>query len=122
MGDMLKAECPCGFKSRELLVGCGMADPNYWGLLVACPQCHVIRVEDSRSGKRICRKCEAALYYLHEGGGFTPPDVLTRFKVLTPWNLGDTEEEGEEPLPEVRYRCPKCGKLEMQLVWAGCWD
>ena len=121
VGQILQAECPCGFKSRDLYVGCGMIG-GVCGVPVACPQCHIVWVEDSKSGKRTCRKCKAALYYLHEDGSFTPADVLARFKVRFPWCLDETREEDIEYTPEVRYRCPNCGKLEMALVGAGCWD
>lgn len=121
MGELYKAECSCGFKSRDLWVGCGMMDTDACGLPVACPQCHDIWVEDWKSGKRTCRKCKVALYYLHEDGSFAPADVLARFKVRVPWGLDDTEEDIEE-IPDVRYRCPQCGKLEMTLVFEGCWD
>jgi DNA-binding XRE family transcriptional regulator len=61
MGDIFKAECPCGFKSRDLFVGCGMMDTDACGMPVACPQCHSVWVEDWKSGKRTCRKCKLAL-------------------------------------------------------------
>jgi ribosomal protein L37AE/L43A len=121
MGTIFTSECPCGFKSRDLHVGCGMVDTGADALPVACPQCHVVWVEHSRSGKGTCHKCKAALYYLHEDGNFTPADVLNVFKVSVPWELRNTEEE-IETIPEVRYRCPACGKMEMQLVFGGCWD
>ena len=98
-----------------------MTDQDTYGLPVACPVCHVLWVEDWKSGKRTCRKCNATLYYLHEDGSFAPADVLTRLKVSVPWDLDDTGEDIEE-MPDVRYRCPNCGKMEMQLVEAGCWD
>jgi hypothetical protein len=59
---------------------------------------------------------------LHEDGNFVPADVLTQFKVRVPWGLDETLEEDVETIPDVRYRCPKCGKLEMDLVHHGCWD
>ena len=122
MGQILRGECPCGFKSRDLWVGCRMMDTDACGMPVACPQCHIVWVEDWKSGKRTCRKCKTALYYLHEDGNFAPVDVLARFKVRVPWGLDETEEEDIEEIPDVRYRCPQCGKLEMDLVRAGCWD
>ncbi|MBU4200307.1 MAG: hypothetical protein KKE37_08610 [Verrucomicrobia bacterium] len=121
MGEIFKAECPCGFKSRDLYVGRGMMNAHPYGVPVACPQCHIVWVTYSRSHRRTCRKCKATLYYLHEDGNFVPADVLKRFKVDFPWDWDCTEEEVES-FPEVRYRCPKCGKIEMQLVEAGCWD
>jgi ribosomal protein L37AE/L43A len=99
-----------------------MMDADACGMPVACPQCHVLWVEDWKSGKRTCRKCNTALYYLHEDGSFTPADVLTRFKVLVPWDLDETEEEDIGAVPKVRYLCPKCGKLEMDLLQIGLWD
>ena len=122
MGQILRGECPCGFKSRDLFTGCGRMDQEACAMPVACPVCHVLWVEDWKSGKRACRKCKAALYYLHEDGSFTPADVLARFKVRVPWGLDETEEEDIEEIPEVRYRCPKCGRMDMALVHAGCWD
>lgn len=121
MGDIFIAKCPCGFKSRDFYVGRGIMSEHPYYLPVTCPQCHFIWAEDSRSGKRTCRKCKATLYYLHEAGNFVPDDVLTRLKVRFPWNLDCTEEEIEST-PKVSYRCPQCGKMEMQLLEAGCWD
>lgn len=121
MGTIFRAECPCGFKSRNLFVGCGIMDTGRYAVPVACPQCHLVWVVDRKSGKRTCRKCTAALYYLHEDGSFTPADVLARLKVRFPWGLDQAEEEVDE-LPKVRYCCPQCGKLEMNLVHTGCWD
>jgi len=121
MGEIFKAECPCGFKSRDLFVGCGMMDSHHCNVPLACPDCHVVWVEDLRSEKRTCRKCKTMLYYLHEDGSFIPTDVLRRLKVNFPWDLDCTEEDVKS-LPEVCYRCPKCGKMEMRLVHYGCWD
>lgn len=121
MGDIFQAECPCGFKSRELYVGGGMKDSTLDGVPVACPQCHVVWVEDVKSGKRTCRKCKSALYYLHEDGNFAPAHLLKWLKVEYPWDVYSTEREVKS-MPKVFYRCPNCGKLEMQLVDVGCWD
>jgi ribosomal protein L37AE/L43A len=121
MGSMFIGECPCGFKSRDLNIGCGMiirADL----MPVACPGCHALRVEDSKSGRRTCRRCKAALYYLHEAGSFTPADVLTRFKASAPWDIYAEEGKDRKSIPEVRYRCPKCGRMEMSLIFVGEWD
>ena len=122
MGDMLRGECPCGFKSQDLVIGCGMMDQKTCRVPAACPVCHVLGVEDLRAKKRTCRRCRSVLYYLHEVGNFAPADVLTRFKVRFPWALDETGEEDIGEFPNVRYRCPKCGKQEMALVHIGCWD
>ena len=84
MGDIFQAECPCGFKSRELYVGGGMKDSTMDGVPVACPQCHVVWVEDVKSGKRTCRKCKSALYYLHEDGNFAPAHLMGYSHCISP--------------------------------------
>jgi len=49
MGKILTGECPCGFRSRDLNVGCGMEHSDYYGVPVACSKCHRLWIEDVRS-------------------------------------------------------------------------
>ena len=46
MGQVFKADCPCGFESRDLDVGRGIMAADSRGMPVACPQCHIVWVED----------------------------------------------------------------------------
>ena len=129
MGDILKAECSCGFNVSDLQVGCGIMVKHAL-LPVACPQCHALWTEDERRRGRNCRKGHVTVYHLHEAGSFTPSDVVIRFKAMFPWNLEGSADDDDVvpgaanpgPIPEVRYRCPLCGKMEMQLVHEGYWD
>jgi hypothetical protein len=109
MGEILSAACPCGFRSANLFVGCGMV-VMHARVPVACPQCHTIWTEDERRLTRHCRKGHAGAYSLYETDSFTPPDVL------------ETDAAHPRSTPEVRYRCPRCAKMEMQLIREGYWD
>lgn len=39
---------------------------------------------------------------------------------LFDWNLG--EEKGAFILPDTKYYCPKCKKIEMKFFSSGNWD
>lgn len=119
MGQIYNAECSCGFVAQELYIGFGMINTQVFAVPAACPQCQSLSLESLRNGKRTCRQCKGPLYYLHRKGNFTPAYVLDRFKVPFPWDL---EKEHMEPPENIRYRCPKCGKIEMKLVFEGYWD
>lgn len=124
MGAIVKGLCSCGYESRELDIGGGMMPGSGDRVPVCCPDCSSMWAADASRASHPCRRCRGETYRLHEAGNFAPADCLTRFRVSYPWDLDCTELDDEEtgPVPDVRYRCPDCGKIEMDLAEYGCWD
>ena len=61
-------------------------------LPVACPECHTIWVT-KHSGTKPCRNCNAELIVY---------DV-------------------DEPKPQMKFKCPSCGNIEMEFESRGNW-
>jgi len=124
MGDIFKAVCACGFQSGDLMVGCGMKDPTYYGMPSCCLTYHTLHVVRRRAKPPTCRRCKSQERYLSESGVFEPQDIAAQYNVRYPREIETMSEnsELEEGVPEVRYCCPQCLQMTMEFRNEGLWD
>jgi hypothetical protein len=125
MGKILNAECSCGFRSELGGVGVGFAGVYYAPAI--CFECSSLRYEpyrtnEAESSRRVdCPECGWPLNFLNESGYYRPDAIEKEFGVSFPWDVCDSIEP--EDNQRVYYRCPKCWKLEMELLFrGGSWD
>lgn len=100
MGNIYKADCPCGYESRPLFEGCGMAGYGSCRDLAFCVNCHDIVTIPAASKRKRCPKCSRKVQVLNV----------------------DTNESIDKSLSTMTLNCPKCGNLTMKLHDIGLWD
>ena len=97
MGSILQAKCSCGFTSKEMHVGCGEMSAHAY-VPVACSNCKNMWVKNMSKKIHPCNKCGSDLLFYN-----------------------DLSLEGIKS-PKMKYRCPSCGKIEMEFEMHGLWD
>jgi Zn finger protein HypA/HybF involved in hydrogenase expression len=94
---MLTASCPCGYESKTLYVGCGMA-VHAARVPAMCRRCHRFFTVDPSQPRLRCPSCRRK------------PEVLQAF-------LAD-----EDPNPDQTFECPACGQVTATFGNCGIWD
>ena len=98
MGRVIKAKCPCGYVSSNLIEGCGMAGLDTCFSLARCNNCQEIVSIRSSSVRARCPTCKR------------------KVQVIA---IDDQRTSASKPAaPE----CPQCGKSTMTLTMVGLWD
>jgi len=106
-------------------VGCGMETEACY-VPVACSQCKRIWVATKSFQKHSCRKCQTELLSYNDPANYSPSEICKDIKGNEPFLMdhipSDDPDEDDKPMPKMKYRCPSCGKIEMELEWCGLWD
>ena len=100
MGTMYIATCPCGYKSGELLEGCGMAGVDSCHDLARCDNCHTIFSIRSSSVRHRCPRCSRKVQIISI----------------------DEEMINNAHSSPLTFHCPQCGNFTMKLHEVGLWD
>lgn len=113
MGQMIEAQCPCGYTSGTLFVGGGFFDsPTTNKEPAYCPLCKRLVIRNYSKLRQKCRKCSTVLLWYND------PQIYRK---------KEEEESGENyrwndfSLPNALYLCPNCGNMTMEFVRVGCW-
>ena len=111
MGDIVIAECPCGYASGELFAGGGMAGEDHYWALAGCDHCRTVvsvRVSDvtppHHPVRLRCPTCRRTVRLLEEG------------------TEDDTDVDLDTTPPRPGLRCPHCQQLTLVLQGIGEWD
>ena len=109
MGDIVIAECPCGYASGELCAGGGMAGEDHYWDLAGCDHCRTVvsvRVSSvTPPPNRVRLRC---------------PTCRRTVRLLEEGTEDDTDVDLEPPRPGLR--CPRCQHLTLVLQGIGMWD
>ena len=118
MGDIVIAECPCGFASGELCAGGGMLDGDHYWNLAGCDHCRTVvsvrvsSVTPPHNRVRLrCPTCRRTVRLLEEG---TEDDEEG--------TEDDTDVGLDTRPPRPGLRCPHCQQLTLVLEGIGEWD
>jgi hypothetical protein len=101
MGEILAISCTCGYAAEDLMVGCGMAGPDWCRDLAVCSHCSEIVTIRATVKRRACPACRR-----------------TVLVVPVPVFAGGGDDGGvllETP-------CPRCGEEAMRVTETGVWD
>jgi hypothetical protein len=134
MGDIVKAECECGFKSKELFFGC--ARPWHYYIPIVCKRCgnlSMMNMYERKGGniKRrrtglICRGCKKRKTILNAPTLHRPSGIAKQYGEDYPWEINRWEINRNHPetggCPEIFYFCPKCKEVRMRFHKIGIWD
>jgi hypothetical protein len=100
MGTIYQAECPCGYKSDNLLEGFGMSGIEFGHKLALCKHCQEIVSINTTGPKKLCPKCRG------------------KVKVI---NLAEEKRKAKFPDP-IPFDCPKCKRKAMEFRIILFWD
>jgi hypothetical protein len=122
MGSVFKAECSCGYESKELLLGGGFMNfMTECALPFYCDHCGTVFTGNilNKSGIKNynrCPKCKQKVKYYGE----IMDDLLDDDdKYIFDWEVNDDKRYF---LPEGSHHCPKCKKDKLQFYETACWD
>ena len=103
---------PSGYEARALTVGVGMKHgADTWLSPCSCSRCQAIVSANVRADPIKCLTCR--------GRSVVP--------LVDPSHDCEADEafpscQASEPLMEESFACPKCGKRQLRLQFAGLWD
>lgn len=116
-GFSLGAFCSCGFSAAGLMVGASQQGHHE---LLSCHQCktlHSVWIETGDKGDRECSGCHNQLSNMANRGNWGPSELQENKENSAPWLITGRQSSA------VRYRCPACGKISLDLRQDGCfWD
>lgn len=149
MGEIVQAECRCGFQSESLMVGFGKQNMDCNFAPVICRKCKLMSVADGTrfpkpTGPK-CRQCATEMqFYDHPDLALpvTPnpfpvvPHIEQKLPLLQRlwdmflwilnWPIDRLLPNYEFPEPRYwskdRCKCPSCGEMTMSFKNAGMWD
>ncbi|HMR66390.1 MAG TPA: hypothetical protein PKE64_20450 [Anaerolineae bacterium] len=118
MGDILAAQCECGFYT-EIAAGGGKMDfQTYCGAPALCTDCGQFAALNWLDKDVPCPACGGEIRF------YDDPALRSRSNVVTQpgspvfsWNA-----RGGFTLPDNRYYCPDCQEMRMRFDNIGCWD
>lgn len=90
----------CAYNYREILVGSGMMTPVKNIVPAPCYSCKRLIKVDLVMQELKCSRCRKE---------------VTPFKPF----LSDNEDLYTD---EMKFKCPKCGEKELQILFVGLWD
>jgi hypothetical protein len=117
MGDLIEAQCKCGFM-QKLMFGGGMSNfQTFCGVPAYCKSCKKMFnlnyfVKDSK-----CPDCHKPVVFYNSKSLQGPPTGNKKSEPFA-WNLDDETFE----LPAVFYLCPKCQKFLLNFRSVGNFD
>jgi hypothetical protein len=119
-GTILRASCPCGYHQDNITAGGGMANfKSYCGVPAYCSACKTMEILNWLEDSPRCITCQAKPVFYNDpslqeklSAGAKPRDVFS-------WH---TDKKGTLILPDVKYLCPRCGKLMLRFTITGMWD
>jgi predicted Zn-ribbon and HTH transcriptional regulator len=113
MGSIIKAICPCGLESEEIMQGIGF---NYLERSIQmepafCDACGIVIGRDIQKLYSKCPKCRKKMTF------YKP----------------ETEEEDDEAIgysfasdnylqQREKWHCPRCKRETLRFEFMGCWD
>jgi len=118
MGDIVVAECDCGYQTKNLGLGGGMQDfTTYCGFPYLCLNCREVTVANFLDAEPSCRSCGSRSITAYNA---EPLMGERENGVVFNWYINS--ERGELTLPEGTYLCPKCERKTLRFLWAGMFD
>ncbi|MDD4869829.1 MAG: hypothetical protein PHR77_04655 [Kiritimatiellae bacterium] len=93
---------------------------------VACPICRKMWVKNMSKKIHPCHICGAKLLFYDNPAKYLPPDELNKLDTTT-WDVAYPSSKSSQTLGNIKsfrmkYRCPSCGKIEMEFEMHGLWD
>lgn len=114
MGLMVEAQCPCGYTSGTLFVGCGYFDsPTLNKEPAYCPQCKRLVLRNYSKLRQKCRKCSTILLWYNDPQMYRKKDEP---------HTDQFSGCDDFLLPDALFLCPNCGNMTMKFICTGCWD
>ncbi len=123
MGSSLIARCKCGFASETFMVGGGMLNHETTCYVPGiCLNCHRFVVANYLAKRPRCPKCRRKVTFYNDPSLQAPSGKKkSRKEPVFEWHL--FPPHASVLLPDTRYLCPECGKMEMRFEFGGIlWD
>jgi hypothetical protein len=117
MGQILKAECECGFKNGDLFVGGGKASfETLCSAPVLCEACGHFFTANYFNEKIKCPQCAG------EAKFYDDPSLRAPDEGGVPVFSWDLPDGRKFLLPGTKYQCPECKEVRMRFSPVGAWD
>jgi len=119
-GTILKASCPCGYHIDNIYAGGGFA--NFRTVCAApacCAACKIMEVLNWLEDAPKCKTCGEKPVFYNDPSLQEKPRPGSKPRIVFSWN---TDKKGTFELPDINYRCPRCGKLTLRFTMTGMWD
>jgi len=118
MGSILIAECDCGFKSKEIYAGGGVANfETECAAPAVCKNCSSFLVLNYLRKKNKCPNCKSEVTFYND------PSIQKKTNTEnTVFDWYFEEYQHTFVLPDTKYYCPKCKKFNLRFISLGCWD
>lgn len=122
MGQILEANCTCGFRATGLFVGGGMMNfETFCGAPALCDAWGVIHVLDYLEPSNQCPDCGKDAVFYNDPTLFSlPPGESQDVPTVFYWNVSGEAEPFR--LLDVDYFCPRCREMRLRFASIGFWD
>jgi hypothetical protein len=117
MGDLIQAECPCGFTQNCTLGGGKLNFKTICGAPAYCLSCKKMLNLNYMEKNPKCPECHKIVKFYNDKSLQSSPKGQRKSQCFG-WNL----EDGAFLLPAVLYLCPKCQKFSLRFISAGNFD
>ena len=119
-GTILKASCPCGYRLNNIYAGGGFANfRTVCAVPAHCATCKTMEIVNWLDDAPKCGTCRERPVFYNDPSLQEKLPAGSKPKIVFSWN---TDKKGEFVLPDINYRCPRCGRLTLRFTMTGMWD
>ena len=130
MGNLLVANCPCGFRESFPAGGGMMSFTEIDNEPALCPACNNFSIQNYIAKNHGCIKCGSRVTFYND------PSLMADPSKATVLSNPDVLPDGSDPihywaaelrqrafvLPDTEYLCPSCKQKTMKFSCYGNWD